>query len=276
MKLEGKVALVTGTSPNIMGGIAEGLADEGADIICVDINATYAERCSESVMDKGRRSIAITCDVTDEFQVAAAVDQAQEAFGGVDILVNGATQFNTKGILEMSVKEWRRQTDILLTGAFLFTKLIAEQMIEWDRRGNMINIISTAGHQGEPGNIGYGTAKGGLLNFTRAVAMDLAKHGIRVNSLTPTATDRGEALERAKRWGVDWPGPRLGSRLPGWPQDPGAGLPLQKMPSPSHYGKAAAFLASDDAEMITGFDLRVDGGAIAKYWIWDPSSGAPI
>ena len=276
MKLEGKVALVTGTSPNIMGGIAEGLADEGADIICVDINATYAERCSESVMDKGRRSIAITCDVTDEFQVAAAVDQAQEAFGGVDILVNGATQFNTKGILEMSVKEWRRQTDILLTGAFLFTKLIAEQMIEWDRRGNMINIISTAGHQGEPGNIGYGTAKGGLLNFTRAVAMDLAKHGIRVNSLTPTATDQGEALERANRWGVDWPGPRLGSRLPGWPQDPGAGLPLQKMPSPSHYGKAAAFLASDDAEMITGFDLRVDGGAIAKYWIWDPSSGAPI
>ena len=276
MKLEGKVALVTGTSPNIMGGIAEGLADEGADIICVDINETYAERCSESVMDKGRRSIAITCDVTDEFQVAAAVDQAQEAFGGVDILVNGATQFNTKGILEMSVKEWRRQTDILLTGAFLFTKLIAEQMIEWDRRGNMINIISTAGHQGEPGNIGYGTAKGGLLNFTRAVAMDLAKHGIRVNSLTPTATDRGEALDRAKRWGVDWPGPRLGSRLPGWPQDPGAGLPLQKMPSPSHYGKAAAFLASDEAEMITGFDLRVDGGAIAKYWIWDPSSGAPI
>ena len=276
MKLEGKVALVTGTSPNIMGGIAEGLADEGADIICVDINATYAERCSESVMDKGRRSIAITCDVTDEFQVAAAVDQARESFGGVDILVNGATQFNTKGILEMSVKEWRRQTDILLTGAFLFTKLIAEQMIEWDRRGNMINIISTAGHQGEPGNIGYGTAKGGLLNFTRAVAMDLAKHGIRVNSLTPTATDRGEALERAKRWGVDWPGPRLGSRLPGWPQDPGAGLPLQKMPSPSHYGKAAAFLASDEAEMITGFDLRVDGGAIAKYWIWDPSSGAPI
>ena len=276
MKLEGKVALVTGTSPNIMGGIAEGLADEGADIICVDINAAYAERCSESVMDKGRRSIAITCDVTDEFQVAAAVGQAREAFGGVDILVNGATQFNTKGILEMSVKEWRSQTDILLTGAFLFTKLIAEQMIAQGRRGNMINIISTAGHQGEPGNIGYGTAKGGLLNFTRAVAMDLAKHGIRVNSLTPTATDRGEALERAKRWGVDWPGPRLGSRLPGWPQDPGAGLPLQKMPSPSHYGKAAAFLASDDAEMITGFDLRVDGGAIAKYWIWDPSSGAPI
>jgi NAD(P)-dependent dehydrogenase (short-subunit alcohol dehydrogenase family) len=276
MKLEGKVALVTGTSPNIMGGIAEGLADEGADLICVDINSTYAERCAESVMAKGRRSVGIRCDVTDESQVVATVDQAKREFGGVDILVNGATQFNTKGILEMSVKEWRRQTDILLTGAFLFTKLVAEQMIEQSCQGNMINIISTAGHQGEPGNIGYGTAKGGLLNFTRAVAMDLAEYGIRVNSLTPTATDRGEAVERAQRWGVDWPGPRLGNRLSGWPEDPGAGLPLQKMPSPSHYGKAAAFLASDEAEMITGFDLRVDGGAIAKYWIWDPSSGALI
>ena len=276
MKLEGKVALVTGTSPNIMGGIAEGLADEGADLICVDINSTYAERCAESVMAKGRRSVGIPCDVTDESQVAATVDRAKGEFGGVDILVNGATQFNTKGILEMSVKEWRRQTDILLTGAFLFTKLVAEQMIEQSCQGNMINIISTAGHQGEPGNIGYGTAKGGLLNFTRAVAMDLAEYGIRVNSLTPTATDRVEAVARAQRWGVDWPGPRIGSRLAGWPGNPGAGLPLRKMPSPSHYGKAAAFLASDEAEMITGFDLRVDGGAIAKYWIWDPSSGASI
>ena len=273
MKLEGKVALVTGTSPNIMGGIAEGLADEGADLVCVDINSTYADECAKSIRDKGRRSISITCDVTDELQVAETVAEAEDEFGAIDILVNGATKFNTKGILEMTVGEWRRQTDILLTGAFLFTKLVAEQMIRQDLQGNMINIISTAGHQGEPGNVGYGTAKGGLLNFTRAVAMDLAEYGIRVNSLTPTATDRIEALERAQRWGVDWPGSRLGSRLPGWPADPGAGLPLRKMPSPSHYGKAAAFLASDEAEMITGFDLRVDGGAIAKYWIWDPRSG---
>ena len=272
MKLEGKVAMVTGTSPNIMGGIAEGLAAEGADLVCIDINPKYAEQCAKSVTDAGRRAIAIACDVTDEAQVTAAVAQAKEAFGGVDILVNGATLFNTKGILDMPLDEWRRQTDVLLTGAFLFTKLIAKQMIEQGRHGNMINIISTAGHQGEPGNIGYGTAKGGLLNFTRAVAMDLAEHSIRVNSLTPTATDRAEGLERAKRWGVDWPGPRMGQRMSGWPADPGAGLPMQKMPSPSHYGKAAAFLASDEAEMITGFDLRVDGGAIAKYWIWDPGS----
>ncbi|GIT42408.1 MAG: hypothetical protein Ct9H300mP11_03440 [Chloroflexota bacterium] len=101
----------------------------------------------------------------------------------------------------MTVGEWRRQTDILLTGAFFLYQVVAEQMIRQDLQGNMINIISTAGHQGEPGNVGYGTAKGGLLNFTRAVAMDLAEYGIRVNSLTPTATDRIEALERGSTLG---------------------------------------------------------------------------
>jgi len=146
MKLEGKVALVTGTSPNIMGGIAEGLAEERADLICVYINPTYAEKCAKSVIGLGRRAIGIACDVTNETQATAVVEQAKEHLGGVDILVNGATLFNTKGILVMSLEEWRRQTDVLLTGAFLFTKLVANQMIEQGRHGNMINIISSAGH----------------------------------------------------------------------------------------------------------------------------------
>ena len=274
LKLEGKVALVTGTSPNIMGGIAEGLAEEGADLVCVDIRADYAEQCAQAVINLGRRAIGIACDVTDEAQVTAAVEQAKDAFGGVDILVNGATVFNTKGVLDMPVDEWRRQTDVLLTGAFLFTKHAAKQMIALGRRGNMINIISTAGHQGEPGNIGYGTAKGGLLNFTRSVAMELARYGIRVNSVTPTATDKTEAAERARRWGVEWPTPRMGQRAKGLLADASTGSPLQKLPSPSHYAKAAAFLASDEAEMITGLDLRVDAGAISKYWIWDPGKEA--
>ena len=272
MKLDGKVALVTGTSPNIMGGIAEGMAEEGASVVCVDINSSYAEKCAQAVKDLGSEAIAIACDVTDEAQVIAAVDLAEETFGGVDILVNGATVFNWKGVLDMPVDEWRRQTDVMLTGAFLFTKYAAKQMIDLERKGNMINIVSTAGHQGEPGNIGYGTAKGGLMNFTRSVAMELAKYGIRVNSLTPTATDRTEAFERAERWGVKWPGPRGGQRSSGWLADPSTGSPLQKLPSPRHYAKAASFLASDEADMITGTDLRVDAGAIAKYWIWDPSA----
>ena len=100
--------------------------------------------------------------------------------------------------------------------------------------------------------------------------MELARYGIRVNSLTPTATDASEARERAARWGVEWPRPRLGQRASGLLPDASTGAPLLKLPAPSHYGKAAVFLASDDAEMITGFDLRVDAGAVSRYWIWSP------
>ena len=270
MKLEGKTALVTGTSPNIMGGIAEGLAREGASLVCVDVREEYVQKCAAAIEADGHDAIGVVCDVTDEEQVLAAIGTATERFGGIDILVNGAAQFNFKGVLNMPLDEWRRQTDIILTGAFLFTKHVAHLMIQQERQGNIINIISTAGHQGEPGNVGYGTAKAGLLNFTRSVAMELSRYGIRVNSLTPTATDSSEAQERAARWGVDWPAPRLGQRASGLLPNASRGAPLLKLPLPSHYGKAAAFLASDDAEMITGFDLRVDAGAVSRYWIWSP------
>ena len=274
MRLTGKTALITGTSPNIGGGIAEALADEEANVVCVDLNPTYAQGCADSIKQRGGNAIGLVCDVTDENQILTTLDAAIAEFQGIDILVNGAVIFNRKGVLSMPLAEWRSQIDVILTGAFLFTKHAAKQMIALGRRGNMINIISTAGHQGEPGNIGYGTAKGGLLNFTRSVAMELARYGIRVNSVTPTATDRTEAAERARRWGVEWPTPRMGQRARGLLADASTGSPLQKLPSPSHYAKAAAFLASDEAEMITGLDLRVDAGAISKYWIWDPGKEA--
>jgi NAD(P)-dependent dehydrogenase (short-subunit alcohol dehydrogenase family) len=120
--------------------------------------------------------------------------------------------------------------------------------------------------------VGYGTGKGGLLNFTRSVAMELAEHGIRMNSLTPTATDPAEGRERAAEWGVPWPPPRRGQRRRGLLPDASQGVPLLKLPSPRHYARAAVFLASEDAEMITGFDLRVDAGAVARYWLWDPAA----
>ena len=192
MKLDGKIALVTGTSPNICGGVAEGLADEGAKIVCVDLNPAYADGCARSIVDRGGEAVGVVCDVTDENQVKATIARATDAFGGVDILVNGPVIFNRKGVLQMPLDEWRSQIDVILTGAFLFTKHVARLMIDQGRHGNMINILSTAGHQGEPGNVGYGTGKGGLMNFTRSVAMELAEFGLRVNSLTPTATDPAE------------------------------------------------------------------------------------
>jgi NAD(P)-dependent dehydrogenase (short-subunit alcohol dehydrogenase family) len=272
MRLSGKIALVTGTSPNIGGGIAEGLAGEGAAVVCVDSRAENADDCARYLKSIGARASSVTCDVTDERQVIAAVAAAREAFGGLDILVNCAAIFNKKGVLDMPLAEWDRQLAIILGGTFLFTKHAAKLMIEQRRKGSIINIISTAGHQGEPGNIAYCTGKSGLLNFTRSAAMELIGYGIRVNSLTPTATDPAESLERGARWGRKAPSAENSNRLR-QAFDPFRNrVAMQQLPGPSDYGKAAAFLASDDAAMITGIDLRVDAGAIAQYWAWDPSS----
>ena len=268
MKLSGKVALVTGTSANIGGGIAEGLAAEGAALVCADARAENAADCARYIKSIGGRAIGVTCDVTDERQVIACVAAAREAFGGIDILVNCAAIFNKKGVLEMPLDEWQLQLEIILTGTFLFTKHVAKSMIEQGSKGSIINIISTAGHQGEPNNIAYCTGKAGLLNFTRSAAMELVAHGIRVNSLTPTATDPAESLERGTRWGRKVPD---ATRLKQAFEPFRARVAMQKLPSPNDYGRAAAFLASDDAAMITGTDLRVDAGAIAQYWAWDPS-----
>lgn len=268
MKLANRVALVTGTSPNIGGGIAEELAAAGAAVVCVDAQGANADDAAAYLRSQGHRAIGITCNVCDEAQVKDAVARAADAFGVIDILVNNAAIFNRKGVLDMPVSEWRAQIDVILTGAFLFTQNVANRMIAAQRPGCVINIISTAGHQGEPRNVAYSTAKMGLMNFTQSSAMELAEHGIRVNSLTPTATDPSEAFERAVRWGrpaVD--GTKALERLESFRLR----VPLQKLPVPSDYGHAAVFLASDDARMITGIDIRVDAGAVSRYWAWDPT-----
>jgi NAD(P)-dependent dehydrogenase (short-subunit alcohol dehydrogenase family) len=267
MVLQGKVALVAGTSPNIGGGIAEGLAEAGAAVVAVDVQSENAADCARYINSTGGRALGVTADVTDEAQVEAAVAAAVAAFGNVDILVNGAVIFNRKGVLDMPYAEFEQQTKIILGGTFLFTKHVAKQMIERGEGGAIINIISTAGHQGEPGNIAYSTAKSGLLNFTRSAAMELVRYGIRVNSLTPTATDRAESYDRAERWGRIVTRPNSAA-----PNAFRSRVPMQRLPVPSDYGRAAVFLASDDAKMITGTDLRVDAGAIARYWAWDPSA----
>ena len=265
MRLEGKIAIVTGTSPNIGGGIAEGLAEEGATVVCVDLAADNASQCAEAIRRRGGQALGIACDVTDEGQVEAMVARARETYGGVDVLVNNAGILGGLSVLEMPLERWNRQIAVNLTGTFLCTKHVARVMVAGRRRGSIVVVVSTAGHQGQAGNIAYSTSKSGLLNFTRAAAMDLARHGIRVNSLTPTATDTDEAADRAVAWGRPRPEPR--TRGLDFPKM----IPMGKLPSPRHYAHAVAFLASDEAEMITGIDLRVDAGAIAKYWPWIPN-----
>jgi NAD(P)-dependent dehydrogenase (short-subunit alcohol dehydrogenase family) len=271
MRLAGKVALVTGCGPNINAGIAYGLADEGANIICVDKRADYSHACARALRERGGEAEAFTCDVTSEDEVRSTIEKGEAALGPIDILVNGAALQIRRGVLDVTVEEFRMQIDVCLVGALLFTKYVARSMIDHGKPGSIINIGSTEAHQGNRGNIAYGTAKGGLLNFTRATAMELAGYGIRVNSLSPTGTDPAEGLERAAEWGVTWQ-----QGLTNAPNSDTSfgdqGVPLGRRPTPRHYARGVVFLASDDAEMITGFDLRVDGGTVSRYWRWNPGT----
>jgi NAD(P)-dependent dehydrogenase (short-subunit alcohol dehydrogenase family) len=268
--LAGLVAIVTGASPSINGGIAQSLAERGADIACFDRRGDLAEACAGDVRRHGVRSIAVTGDVASEADVRRGVDTTVERLGRVDIVVNGAAIETWQSALECSQEELRRHLDIIVCGAFLMSKYAAKAMIGAGHGGSIINLASTEAHQGRPGNLAYGVSKGAVLHLTRGLAMEFAPYGIRVNSLTPTGTDASEGESRAREWGVDWT-PAAAPRRPDFSRGD-VGVPLGRRPRPSDYGHAAAFLASPASSMITGTDLRVDGGVISRYWRWNPGS----
>jgi NAD(P)-dependent dehydrogenase (short-subunit alcohol dehydrogenase family) len=268
MKLRGRVALVTGTSPNIGGGIAEGLAAEGARVGCVDVDPANAEDCANAIRKAGGSALGVQGDIANGAAVDRMIERVTDELGLVDLLVNNAAIFVQKGVLDMEHTEWTRQLAVILDGAFLCTRAVASRLVADHRPGAIVNVISTAGHQGQPGNVGYCTGKAGLLNFTRSVAMELAPHGIRVNSVTPTATDPTEASDRAVRWGRAPLPAQFAAIFEGFRKR----VPMQRLPVPSDYANAVVFLASDEARFITGIDLRVDAGAVARYWAWDPSA----
>ena len=258
-RLDEKVAIVTGASPNIGGTLAAGLAAEGARIVCTDIDPGVAAEAAEKITGAGGEAVAVAGDVTDPDHADEVVTLAERTWGGVDVLVNNAVQFNHKGLLTMSVAEFRRQVDIILTGTFLFTRAAASSMIRTGRRGSVVVVLSTAATQGQPGNIGYSTAKSGLVNFVRSSAMELAGHGIRVNGFTPTATVRVQ------------PAPARRAE-PEYTMDFAGQFPMDRLPTAADYVPAVVCLASDDSAMVTGSNITVDGGATAKYWPWYPGT----
>lgn len=262
-RLDGKTAIVTGTSPNIGGILAQGLAAAGARVVCTDVAADVAEMCADKIVAAGGEAVAIAGDVTDPAHADAAVKLATSRWDKVDILVNNAVWFNEKGLLTMPLDEYRRQLDIILGGAFIFTKAVSQSMIATGTEGSIINVLSTAAWQGQPGNIGYCTGKSGLVNFTKSAAMELAAHRIRVNGFTPTATlpEDPELRRRAlagvggtSKYSVDFIGQ----------------FPWHRLPGPSDYVPTVVFLASDDSALVNGTNITVDGGATAKYWPWTP------
>ncbi|MPY93109.1 MAG: SDR family oxidoreductase [Acidimicrobiia bacterium] len=261
-RLAGKVAIVTGTSPNIGGTIASGFAAQGAAVACNDRRAEVAEERAERIRAEAGKAIAVPGDVTDPEAVGALVDRVLGEWGRVDVLVNNAVRFNTKGVLDMPVEEFRHQVDVILGGAFLMTQRVGWAMVEAGRGGSIVNILSTAAWQGQAGNIGYCTAKSGLVNFTRSAAMELAPYGIRVNAFTPTATMPvdPQLADRFRR-------ATAGSTS----MDFAGQLPLGRLPTPADYLGALVYLASDESAMTTGTNITVDGGALAKYWPQAPA-----
>jgi len=255
VSLAGKVALVTGTGPNIGSGLALALAHYGARVACNDIRPEAAGAAVRRI--ELNRGVAMACpgDVSSEDDVRSYVGKVLDAWGRIDILVNSAGILGGKSVLDYDVEAFNRQLIVNCTGNFLNTKHVARSMIDRDIRGSIICIVSNAGWSGQPNNIGYCTSKGGIANFVRGAAMDLAPYGIRVNSFTPIATrrDNPDLDEAARR-----PAPGTDA------------IPLGEQPTPTDYGHVVAFLASDLARLVTGSDFRVDGGAGAKHWRYVP------
>ena len=271
MRLEGNVALITGASKFMGGTIAAFMAEEGAKIAVNDIVPEVAEETAAHIRSKGHEAIAIPGDITDENSVKSMVEAAVKAFGYVDILVNNAGKQYQQGVLEIELDKWNQQLAIFLTGTMLFSREVAKVMVANDRKGCIINIISTAGHQGQAGNLAYSTCKSGLLNFTRAAAMDLARYGIRVNSITPTSMEH--ALYREGTFPGTAPAtvnPKARTYTSFTRQEALDGIPTGRFTRTADIARTAVFLASGDAEQITGENINVDGGVLARYWPWLP------
>ena len=262
--LAGKTALVAGTGPGIGTGIAIALAGAGARIACADVNELHARMCAKEVSDLGAQACALVADLADEPSVERAIDQAEAELGVLDVLVNGVGVMNERSVLEMDYSSYLDQVTVILGAAFLLTRGVARRLIGEGRPGSLIHLVSTAGHQGQADNIGYCTAKSGLLNFARSAAAELGRYKIRVNTLTPTTTDPREGQERAARWGIPTSAAGLSARQ----ETNRRRLLLSELPGPRHYGQAAVFLASDASDLVSGTDLRVDAGALASYWAW--------
>jgi len=276
VSLDGRVALVTGAGPNIGSGIALALSRYGARVACNDLSPEAAGASVARIERHGGEAMAIPGDVSSEADVTGYVRAVLDRWGRIDILINNAAILGGRGVLEESLEFFNRAVEVAGAGTFLNTKHVAIAMIERDIRGSIVNVLSSNAWQGAPGVIAYAFHKGGLANFTRAAAMDLAPYGIRVNSYSPTAPrpDNPELLAALGDAGGLRPrGPAPAGR-PDWWKDIGRIDVRSNMPmapsTPTDIGHCVAWLCSDYARLITGCDFVIDGGARAKYWGYLP------
>ncbi len=244
-RLEEKVAIVTGAAKGIGRAIAQRFAAEGARVVLNDVNSAGVEAVVQSIASDGGTVIAGVADVSNKGQVDELFDVALEQFGSVDVLVNNAALVKPMlHFLEADEDWWRRIIDVNLTGAFLCSHRAAHIM-ERQGSGVIINMSSGGATRAHRGFTSYDAAKGGIEALTRAMALDLAPYGIRVNALVPGIIDTS-GMDAKRR------------------QMNGENIPLGRVGESAELAGPAVFLATDDARYITGHCIFVDGGVLAQ------------
>jgi NAD(P)-dependent dehydrogenase (short-subunit alcohol dehydrogenase family) len=248
--LAGRSAIVVGAGNGIGRAIAQAFAEAGAQVACVDLDEAAAGATAELVGKAGGKALALACDVASEDSVAATVAKVRAAFGGIEVLLNGAATNDPVALItEIELDDWNRTLAVNLTGAFLMSRAVVPAMVEGGG-GSIIHIASQLGSVCSPRRAVYCATKGALIQLAKVMAIDHAKDNIRVNTLSPGAIETRRMLRRFKT-------------MEDARKDMGPRHVLGRLGLPEEIARAALFLASDASSFMTGSDLVVDGGFTA-------------
>jgi NAD(P)-dependent dehydrogenase (short-subunit alcohol dehydrogenase family) len=245
MKLKDQVAVITGAGRNIGKATAKLFASEGARVAVVEMHQGRGQSVVDEISHAGENAMLVLCDVSKSSDVQEMVKTVVARFGAIDILVNNAALTDHANILDSTEEEFDKVIAVSLKGPYLVTKYVAAQMVKQSRGGRIVNFGSTSGLIGRADGIAYAAAKAGVINMTRALAVQLSPHRIRVNCVVPNRSGSPVGFDD------DVTGSRTFENLAG------------RLGTADDQAKAALFLVSDDSEFIYGHPLVVDGGVMA-------------
>ncbi len=255
MRLLGKAAIVTGAGRGIGRAVALALAREGADVLVAEVNPETGARTAAEVRALGRKGLPTTTDVTRLDQIEAMVHTAAASFGRLDILVNNAGILKVQDLFALNETDWDQTFAVNAKGLFFCLQAAARRMRE-QGGGAIVNVASIAGRGGRPIMVDYAATKAAVISITRSAAIALAPHRIRVNAVCPGMVDTAMWEHIDDVWGMQMQGLPKGEQMRRRLQS----VPLGRMEQPEDVAKAVVFLASEEADYITGQALNVCGG----------------